>query len=230
MRSTFLFCVIVFTFFSALGQKYNAYDAQGKRHGKWQKKYENSDQLRYEGTFDHGREVGEFKFYKPSGGNTPTAIKFFSENSDTVKVKYFAKNGKVISEGAMIDKDRIGLWKYYHNDSKKVMMTENYQSGKLHGEQLTYFDNGELTEKTTYTEGNRQGKRIVYSEKGTILKEFTYENDQLHGVTKYYDTNGKLIIEGNYKRDRKDGIWKYYENGKLKEQKLFPLKKSGANN
>ncbi len=230
MRSTFLFCVLIFAFFSGFSQKYNQYDAEGKRHGKWKKKYENTDHIRYEGTFDHGKEIGEFKFYKPSSDGSPTAIKTFSKDNDTILVKYFTKKGKIISEGRMIDKDRVGLWKYYHNDSKKIMMTEHYQSGKLHGEQLTYFDNGQLTEKNSYIEGKREGKRIMYSEDGIKIKEFTYENDQLHGITKYFDTKGELIIEGNYKRDRKDGIWNYYENGKLSEQKLFPLQQGGNNN
>lgn len=225
MRNTILFCGLFLSCLTIFSQEYNKFDEHGRRHGKWQKKYENSNQLRYEGTFEHGKEIGEFKFYKPSSGNSPTATKLFSKKHDTVKVKYFSKKGKVISEGNMIVKNREGIWTYYHNDSKKVMMTEVYRSGKLHGDQLTYFENGQLTEKSSYIEGKRQGKRIIYSEKGTTLKEFMYENDQLHGETKYYDTEGKLIIEGNYKRDRKDGIWNYYENGKLSEQKLFPLQK-----
>ncbi|WP_106794361.1 toxin-antitoxin system YwqK family antitoxin [Aquimarina sp. Aq78] len=228
MRSIFLFCSLSFLIcFSVLGQKYNAYDANGKRHGKWQKKYEGSDQLRYEGTFDHGKEMGKFKFYKPINGEFPTAIKTFSKNNDTVNVKYFTQKGKVISLGQMIGKDRIGLWKYYHNESDKIMMTEQYQFGKLNGEQLTYFENGQLTERASYVDGKQNGKRIMYSDTGVIIKEFTYENDQLHGVTKYYDISGVLIIEGSYKRGRKDGIWNYYKDGKLSEQKLFPVQKRG---
>lgn len=228
MRSIFLFCSLSFFIsFSVLGQKYNIYDANGKRHGKWKKKYKDSDQLRYEGIFDHGKEIGEFKFYQPIGGNFPTAIKHFSKNNDTVRVEYFTQKRKVISQGQMIGKDRIGLWKYYHNESDKIMMIEQYQSGKLNGEQLTYFKNGQLTEKTSYIDGKQNGKRIMYSDTGVIIKEFTYENDQLHGITKYYDISGALIIEGNYKRGRKDGIWNYYKKGKLSEQKLFPIQKRG---
>ncbi|GAA4270858.1 toxin-antitoxin system YwqK family antitoxin [Aquimarina gracilis] len=227
MRSTFLFCVLIVTSFSLAAQEYNQFDADGKRHGKWRKRYENSDQIRYEGTFDHGKEVGEFKFYKPSSGDSPTAIKTFSKDNDTVQIKYYTKKGKVISEGLMFKKDRIGMWTYYHNGSNKVMMTEEYKLGKLNGQQLTYFENGQLTEKTSFVDGKRQGERVMYSEKGTVLKEFKYDNDQLHGLTKYYDTDGNLIIEGNYKRDRKDGIWKYYENGRLIEQKSYPLQNRG---
>ncbi len=227
MRNTFLCCLIAFTCLSLSGQEYNNLDAEGKRHGKWKKRFKDSDQVRYEGTFEHGKEVGEFKFYRPSSGAMPTAIKIFSKDSDTLISKFFTKKGKVISEGQMVGKNRIGPWTYYHKGSDKIMMTENYKSGKLNGKQLTYFENGQLTETTSFIDGKREGKRMMYSEKGIMLKEFTYENDQLHGLTKYYDTNGTLIIEGNYKRDRKDGIWKYYENGKLKEEKLFPVQKRG---
>ncbi|WP_299185580.1 hypothetical protein [uncultured Aquimarina sp.] len=228
MRNRFLF--FVFTYITAIGyaQKFNSFDVDGKRHGKWQKKYENSDQLRYEGTFDHGKEVGEFKFYKPNSGKMPTAIKVFSSDSDSVQIKYFTAKGKVISKGKMFGKQRVGVWTYYHKGSSEIMMTEEYKAGKLDGEQKTYFENGQLTEKIIYTNGKKQGKRIVYSQKGVLIKEFTYVDDQLHGITKYYDVKGKVKIEGTYKRDRKDGVWNYYENGKLLEQKTFPLGKTGS--
>ncbi|KAA1247830.1 toxin-antitoxin system YwqK family antitoxin [Aquimarina sp. RZ0] len=228
MGSNFLFYIFIISSFTSFAQEYNAFDKNGKRHGKWQKKYENTDQLRYEGTFEHGKEIGEFKFYKPKGGTKPTAIKLFSKNTDTADVKYFTNNGKVISEGKMIGKERVGVWKYYHKNSSKVMMKEEYVSGKLTGEQLTYFENGQLTEKTSYNHGKKHGKSMMYSEKGIMIKEFTYENDKLHGPTKYYDTKGKLEIEGFYKRGRKDGLWKYYENGKLSEEKVFPIQKRGS--
>lgn len=224
--------IVIFNVFLILtgvltAQDYNKYDTDGKRHGKWLKKYEGSDQVRYMGTFDHGREVGEFKFYKPNSGDTPTAVKLFSKDSDSVLVKYYTSKGKVISEGKMVGKTREGQWKYYHNGSNKIMMIENYKNDKLDGEQKTFFDNGQLTEQTFYKNGRREGKRLIYSEEGKLMKEFTYEDDLLHGVTKYYDLDGKLQIEGNYKKNKKDGVWKYYRDGKLDEQKLFPLHKRG---
>jgi len=227
VRTRFLLFILLWSVGVSYAQEFNAFDAKGERHGKWQKKYENSDQLRYEGTFEHGKEIGEFKFYKPSSGKKPTAIKVFSKTTDSIKITYFTNQGKVISEGTMIGRARVGTWTYYHNGSSKVMMTEEYQKGKLHGAQQTYFENGQLTEKSMYVQGKKAGKSIAYSEKGIIIKEFTYENDLLHGPTKYYDAVGKVRIEGNYKKDRKDGVWKYYENGKLSEQKLFPIGKRG---
>ncbi|GAA3509335.1 hypothetical protein GCM10022393_22090 [Aquimarina addita] len=223
MRNICVLLIFIVNATVSFAQNYNAYDAEGRRHGKWQKKYENSNQLRYEGVFDHGKEVGVFKFYKPSSGELPTAIKTFSKTTDTVQVQYFTNKKKVISEGAMIGKNRVGLWVYYHQNSTDTMMREMYRSGKLNGDQITYFENGKIAEKTTYVDGKKEGKSAVYSDKGILIKEFTYENDQLHGPTKYYDIKGKVKIEGDYKRDKKNGLWKYYENGKLLEQKVFPL-------
>lgn len=212
--------------FQIYAQDTNQTDAEGRRHGKWRKFYENTQQLRYEGTFDHGKEVGTFNFYKPKSGNQPTATKVFRKDSDTVTVTYFTSKGKIISRGNMVAKDRVGDWTYYHQDGKQMMMTESYAKGMLDGTQHTYFPNGKLAEKTNYRSGLKHGKSELYSEQGKLLKEFTYENGVLNGLTKYYDGLGNLLIEGNYKKDRKDGIWKYYEGGKLKEEKVFPLQKS----
>ena len=225
MRNVFLFFIFICSIVISNAQEFNAYDAEGERHGKWQKKFDNSDQLRYEGTFDHGKEIGEFKFYKPNSGEKPTAIKLFTKQTDTVGVTYFTNKGGVISKGYLLGKERVGIWTYYHKNSSKIMMTEEYKAGKLDGNQQTYFENGQLTEKIIYVQGKKEGNRVVYSEKGIIIKEFTYVNDQLHGPTKYYDIEGEVSIEGNYKKDRKDGVWRYYENEKLQEQKLFPIEK-----
>ncbi|TYP70469.1 toxin-antitoxin system YwqK family antitoxin [Aquimarina intermedia] len=224
MKYYFIFSFLLMTSATSIAQSYNLYDADGKRHGKWQKAYENSKQLRYEGNFEHGKEIGEFKFYKPSSGNTPTAIKVFSKKTDTVHISYFSQKGRLMSKGTLLNKKRVGRWEYYHNNSDKLMMTEFYKNDKVDGEQLTYFPNGQLTERVTYVNGKREGRRFIYSEQGALIKEFTYENDQLHGLTKYYDPEGILLIEGSYKYDRKDGIWNYYKDGKLTEQKTFPLR------
>ncbi|RZT00358.1 toxin-antitoxin system YwqK family antitoxin [Aquimarina brevivitae] len=223
-----LFCFALLTSFLIIGQEYNQFDSDGKRHGEWLKKYEGTDQIRYQGTFEHGKEVGEFKFYKPTSGDVPTAIKLFTKDKDSVSVTYFSSKGKVISEGKMIGKQRVGEWKYYHNNSDKLMMVENYKADQLHGVQKTYFDNGQLTEETYYVDGKREGKRLIYSEEGKLMKQYTYKNDLLHGPTMYYDTEGELIIQGSYKKNKKDGIWKYYKNGKLDKQKLFPQANGGS--
>ena len=58
--------IILLLFFisgSVLGQEINQFDAQGKRHGKWKKFFKGTKKVRYSGQFEHGKEVGVFKFY-----------------------------------------------------------------------------------------------------------------------------------------------------------------------
>ncbi len=219
-----IFMLFAGTIYS-IAQEYNQYNENGKRHGNWKKTYKNSSQIRYEGTFENGKEIGEFKFYKPKSGNQPTAIKIFKKNIDSISVTYFTQKGEVISKGKMIGKEREGKWIYYHKGSKQIMMTEDYKNGHLDGLQKTYFINGKLTEEVNYTDGKREGIKRIYSDKGVLLKEFTYKNDKLNGKTIYYNSIGEMTIEGIYRNDKKHGIWNYYKDGKLSEQKLFPLKR-----
>lgn len=218
-----IFTILTFFLTNVTAQDINQVDAKGERHGFWKKNFEDTDQTRYEGTFEHGKEVGTFKFYKLVDGKSKlSATRNFLPNSNQIEVKFFASNGKLISEGMMNDKLFIGKWIYYHNKSKGILSTENYNdNGQLHGDKLVYYENGKLVEKSTYVNGDIDGISTWYSDNGTVVKEFTYKNGLLHGPSKYYNAKGELLAEGSYKNDQKHGIWKYYENGKFTEEKDF---------
>src|SRR5690606_17019054 len=109
--------------------------------------------------------------------------RFYTPGSDTAEVKFLSQKGKVISEGKMLGEQRIGLWKYYHQDSDKLLMTENYKNGVLEGEKLIFFENGTTTERSIYSNGELHGEQQIYSEKGVLLKRFNYNNGELHGPT-----------------------------------------------
>jgi len=206
-------------------QDINQLDEKGERHGLWKKNFEKTDQPKYEGKFDHGQEIGTFKFYKLVEGKSKlSATREFLPDSDNINVKFFSSKGKLISEGMMKDKIYIGKWVYYQNKSKGILMTENYNDkGILEGEKLVYYENGKVAEKAIYVNGNIDGTSLWYSEKGIVLKEFTYKDGELHGIAKYYDSDGKMLAEGSYRNDKKYGTWNYYENGELKEEKDYTI-------
>lgn len=201
----------------------NQFDANGKRHGIWKKTFEGTNQVRYQGEFYHGKEIGLFKFYKYiKKKSVLTATKQFNENHNIADVKFLSSRGKVISEGKMNGKIYIGKWIYYHNNSEKIMTVENYNDdGLLHEKRLVYFNNGKLTEETHYINGRKEGVSKWYSKKGAVLKSFIYVNNELHGISKYYDEDGVMLVQGHYKRGKKTGVWNYYNNGKLVKQKDF---------
>jgi antitoxin component YwqK of YwqJK toxin-antitoxin module len=226
--------VILLFFVSAFSwaQNINQLDANGKRHGTWKKNFEGTSQPRYEGQFDHGKEIGLFKFYKLyKKKSILSATKLFNANGNSAEVKFLASNGKTISEGKMVGKTYVGKWVYYHKNSDKVMTSETYDDkGQLQGDRLVYYPNGQLAEKKTYVDGKIQGLAEVYSLKGVVLKSFIYSNGELNGISKAYNGKGELLAQGNYKKGKKIGVWKFYEDNKLVNEKDYskiekPVKK-----
>lgn len=205
------------------GQEINQYDADGKRHGIWKKNFENTNLLRYEGEFKHGKEIGLFKFYtKYKNRAVLSATKLFNEENDIADVKFLTSTGKVISEGQMNGKSYIGTWKYYQKASDKILTLETYDSnGLLMGERIVYYPNGQIAEKKNYVNGKLEGKAYNYTENNVLLTESIYENGELHGPYKSYDVKGQLVSEGVFKKGKKEGVWKFYENGKLINEKNF---------
>jgi antitoxin component YwqK of YwqJK toxin-antitoxin module len=207
-------------------QTINEFDTNGKRHGVWKKNFEDTHITRYEGQFNHGKEIGLFKFYKNYKNKAIlTATKQFNELDDTAEVKFLASNGRVISEGTMRGKTYFGTWKYYQKNSDQLLTIEQYNNeGQLNGERLVYYPNGQIAEKKSYINGKLNGVSEWYSTKKVVLKSFIYDNDELHGDAKFYNPKGELISQGQYKRGKKDGVWTYYENGKLVSEKDFTYK------
>ena len=217
------FLIILFVSSLVSAQEINQLDANGKRHGIWKKNFEKTKVLRYEGEFDHGKEIGTFKFYK-NIDNEPvlTATRTFNETNDLAEVHFFSSKKKLISEGKMRGKTYVGKWIYYHNDSNQIMTEEFYnENGKLEGERKTYYLSGKLAENAMYKNGVFDGESLWYSEAGQLIRVFNYKNGALNGVSKSYDSKGNIELEGIYKDDLKHGIWKYYENGKLVREKDF---------
>ncbi|WP_396600765.1 toxin-antitoxin system YwqK family antitoxin [Algibacter sp. R77976] len=207
-------------------QNVNQFDANGKRHGIWKKHFEDTNIIRYEGQFAHGKEIGLFKFYKNYKKKAIlSATKLFNENNNRAAVKFLASNGKVISEGEMYGKTYIGTWKYYQKNSDQLLTVEHYNDkGELIGERLVYYPSGQLAEKKNYSNGKLHGESFWLSEKNVVLKSYIYENDELHGKAQFYNPKGELLSEGQYKRGKKDGVWKFYEDGKLIRKKDFTYK------
>ncbi len=223
-KNAFLYLlVLILTSVSAISQsEINQIDAEGKRHGIWKKTFDNSKQLRYEGTFEHGKEIGEFKYYCESCKDKPMIVRNFSGKDNIAEVKYYTIKGKLVSEGKMIGKARIGEWLYYPEKSTTVMTREFYKNDKLDGTVTTYYPNGKITEESNYKNGVLEGPNNYYSPGGVLIKKLFYLNGELQGEAFYYDNNGNVLIQGFYKKGKKDGLWQYYKNGKIEMEETFP--------
>ncbi|TYC17042.1 toxin-antitoxin system YwqK family antitoxin [Bizionia gelidisalsuginis] len=222
MKTIFILIFCSFSVFVS-AQDINQFDNQGARHGKWTKNYEGSEILRYEGEFNHGKELGTFKFYKNVDGRAVLSVtREFNPNNDVVQVTFYDGNKNIVSKGVMKNKIQIGEWVYFHNNGGEVMMEEVYNDdGEIEGEKKTYYKTGSIAEQALFKGGVLNGVSQWFSDKGTLIRLFNYTNGALDGPSKSYDSKGNVTMEGVYRNDLKHGIWKYYENGKLVKEKDF---------
>lgn len=204
-------------------QEINKTDANGKKHGLWRGTYEESKRPKYEGTFDHGKETGIFKFFDDTKAGTVIATRDFDRQPGAAYTTFYDQHNNKVSEGNVVNKQYDGVWTYYHRNSKVVMTTENYKAGKLEGVRSVYYMDGKIAEETTYKNGVKDGPYKKYAENGMVLEEATFKNGQYHGRAIYRDIKGKILAEGEFKEGAKNGMWTITEDGKTRQQK-YPIR------
>ena len=201
----------------ALAQDYNKLDENGKKHGLWKGFYEESKRLRYEGTFEHGKEVGLFKFFDDTKAATVIATREFNDNDNSCYTIFFNQKNNKVSEGKVVNKQFEGEWKYYHENSPQVMTLEYYSNGKLNGVRKVFYKSGVIAEETTYKDGVKEGLYKSYAENGIVLEESNFKNGLYDGMATYRTATNELSSQGVYKKGKKVGVWKILEKGKLKD-------------
>lgn len=200
---------------AAFSQETNKVDAAGKKDGLWKGTYAESKRPRYEGTFDHGKETGVFKFFDDTKKGDVLATRDFSANDGSSYTVFFDQNKNKVSEGKEIGKAREGEWKYYHKASKVLMAVENYKNGKLEGLKTVYYPNAQVAEEMTYKNGLKEGPYKKIGQDGTLLEESNFVNNEYNGAAVFYDSDKSVASKGKFINGKKAGIWQFYQKGKL---------------
>ena len=214
-----VFILLLFFCYLITNAQNNQFDANGKRHGIWLKRFKNGN-IRYQGKFNHGKEIGVFKYFSLESKNNPIIIKKFNPNDSVASVRFFTPTGRLLSRGQMQGKNRIGKWVYYHKDGKSILQEENYINGKLEGKFTTYFINKKPTIEANYKNGLLDGSYKRYAVKGHVYQDLHYKNGVLDGAAVYYDRlTGELIKKGYFTNDIKTGVWEFYYKGELTDSK-----------
>lgn len=193
----------------------NSVDEKGKKHGVWNGFYEESGRPRYEGTFEHGKEIGMFQFFDDTKAKSVIATRTFDPKDNSCYTIFYDQKKNVVSEGKEVNKLREGIWKYYHKASKQIMTLENYKKGKLDGVRTVYYPTGKVVEETIYKNGLKDGDYKKYSEKGIVLESTFFKNGEFDGEAVYKDPNDQIVAKGKYKNGIRIGIWQYFIDGKL---------------
>ncbi|MCC9064054.1 toxin-antitoxin system YwqK family antitoxin [Flavobacterium piscisymbiosum] len=213
--------IIALLFLNAVlvsAQDFNKTDANGKKDGVWKGVYEVSKRQRYEGTFDHGKETGIFKFFDDTKKGDVVATRDFTANDGSSYTIFYDQNKNKVSEGKEVGKAREGEWKYYHKASKVLMTLENYKNGKLAGLRTVYYPNSKIAEEMNYVNGSKEGIYKKYGQNGTLLEQSTYKNNEYNGEAVFYDADGVVASKGKFVNGKKANMWQFYLKGKLTKE------------
>lgn len=221
MRSLLLILGIVQV---ALAQDYNRLDATGKKHGLWKGSYADTNRPRYEGTFDHGKEVGIFTYFDNTKEGKVIATRTFNALENTCYTIVYNQNGNKVSEGKLVNRIEEGAWKFYHEDSPQIMTYELYNKGKLNGIRKVFYKNGTIAEECGYKNGKRDGMYRKLTEEGIVLEESTYKNGEYDGLAIFRTANNTIAAKGNFVKGKKEGIWEVLEKGKLVKINMSKVK------
>jgi antitoxin component YwqK of YwqJK toxin-antitoxin module len=113
-------------------------------------------------------------------------------------------------------------------------------NGRPNGDQIEWYENGNIKKKGSYAEGARDGTWIMWYSNGNKRGETTLSNGRPDGMAKEWYSNGSLKNEGHYIDGRRIGPWKYwtegnelqkveyYEKGVLRNTEYLLRKKRGV--
>ena len=109
-----------------------------------------------------------------------------------------------------------GTWREFYPDGKTLRKVETYGPiGRLVGERLTYFENGQVQSRQPYLSGFMAGIGQEFFASGKLRKETTYVRSVLLGPFRELREDGTLAVSGQYRNSRQSGVWTYYnEDGK----------------
>lgn len=206
---------------------YNKLDDKGNKNGPWKGVYLDTKNPKYEGTFEHGKEVGVFTFYDNTKTKIILATREFNPQDNSAYTIFYDQLKNKVSEGNVVNKVYEGQWKYYHKASKAIMTIENYSKGKLEGLRSVFYASGKIAEELLYKNNLKSGAYKRYTETGIIIEETNYKNDQFDGLAIFRDADdGNIVSKGKFVNGKKAGIWQFFKGGKMVKEENMSFQKS----
>lgn len=111
-------------------------------------------------------------------GNNPDGT---AENGDTSEVDYCDCNELAYDQAYnnfYLEKPRdgfTGLCESYFRGGKQLSLSKNFKDGKVHGEMITYYENGNIEEKKNFDMNFQSGDYYRYAEDGHLVFHVLYE-------------------------------------------------------
>jgi antitoxin component YwqK of YwqJK toxin-antitoxin module len=200
------------------GTALNKIDAQGRRQGLWEKRYDDGN-LKYRGHFWDDKPSGVFKNYYDDGDSLE-AIRVFSEDGNVAYAHLFYTTGALWAEGKYVNQTKDSIWKYY-NEAQQLILKDQFKMGMLEGKQVVFYPSGNPLQVKNWHNNLAEGPYQQYFDEGGIKEEGTFVHNLLEDTLYIYNPDGKITIKGRYLHDMKEGNWLYYADDGSKVDTLI---------
>lgn len=118
-----------------------------------------------------------------------------------------------------------GTFKTYRANGKSVEKITNFSNGKLNGEVITFFTDGEVETEKEFKDGEEHGfDRAYHYETRELTRDMNYVDGVLHGKQMQCITSnvGNYTIFSNYKKGKLDGEYKeVFPDGKIRQKGTY---------
>jgi antitoxin component YwqK of YwqJK toxin-antitoxin module len=201
------------------GEQFNVTDAAGLKQGRWIRVYPDG-KLYYSGSFQDGRPVGHFTFFRESG-RVLSEVEHDSENN-IAKAILYREDGTPSHQGQYrtlkVDGEwtqrKTGVWEALDKQGR-IRLKEHYLDDQLDGPQQTFHSSGQLLEEGQFNQGRKTGLWKAYDRSGNPRSVEMWLEGERHGEAKVMQDGGALLSKGTYAQGIPIGAWTTYNpNGK----------------
>ncbi|RKR82289.1 antitoxin component YwqK of YwqJK toxin-antitoxin module [Mucilaginibacter gracilis] len=161
--------------------------------------------------------------FKTIAGNYFNLIRsskeLFATRRDSVTKKYLYEDGALEGKGQLTNSGKtfVGQWNFSYSAGNPKSVGYYNEAGKREGEWTYYFFSGKLKAIEHFKNGNSDGQQIYYYENGNLSSQSSYLADKPEGLITTYYYNGVKKSITYYKLGKKDGEVKtFYNNGNVK--------------
>lgn len=199
----------------------------GNQHGEWVYYHENG-QVSSKGIKKDGDYHGKWEYFFPDG--KLRLISYYENDNKEGVEQVFSASGTLVLEKLFImdelhayRKAGESEWKVLNSsvDSIEIfnvqgalIFKESFNKGRLDGEKMIAFDNGQIAYQVFYKMGLREGAFKVYHANGKLFSEENYLSGEIHGESKFYNTQGQLEMTRDFVEGYAHGISQVFKNGK----------------
>ena len=174
--------------------------------------YYESGQIKTKITYRNGVPTGHGLEYF-ANGHLREDTGYGNAGRDRNITRYFDAAGQPTQAEEVYKNNRSsGTWREFFPDGKQLRKVETYGPvGRLNGERLTYYENGQLHSRQPYLNGFMTGTAQEFFASGKVFKETTYMRGLLLGAFRELREDGTLAVSGQYRSNRQTGDWTYYQ-------------------